>query len=63
MAICRQYASVFENDEALKPRLYVEKDWTTEEYSGGCYVSIMPPGVMTELYRQSPSSWELLTNV
>ena len=26
---------------------YVEKNWMEEEYSGGCYASVMAPGVLT----------------
>ncbi len=33
--------------EAATPTHYVDQDWIAEEHSGGCYVGIMPPGVMT----------------
>ena len=39
----QQYARVFRNDEALKPTLYLEKNWMAEEFSGGCYVGVSPP--------------------
>ncbi len=47
----QQYARLFRCDEALKPTLYLEKNWTAEEFSGGCYVGVMPPKVLTELGR------------
>ena len=34
--------------QASVPVVYHELDWTTEEWSGGCPVSIMPPGSMME---------------
>jgi len=30
------------------PVSYVDKDWTTDEWAGGCYVGVMPPGLLTE---------------
>tara|TARA_R100000322_G_scaffold132674_3_gene88582 strand:+ start:955 stop:2313 length:1359 start_codon:yes stop_codon:yes gene_type:complete len=33
--------------EAAHPIGYVEQDWTREQWSRGCYVAHMPPGVMT----------------
>ena len=39
-AVSQQYARVFRNDEALKPTLYLEKNWMAEEFSGGCYVGV-----------------------
>jgi monoamine oxidase len=33
--------------EAARPIHYVDHDWIAERYSRGCYVGIMPPGVMT----------------
>ena len=47
-ATCEQYAKVFDSEEALHPYHYVDKNWPAEKYSGGCYVSIMPCGVMTK---------------
>ena len=38
---------MFDSEEALHPYHYVDKNWPAEKYSGGCYVSIMPCGVMT----------------
>ena len=37
----------FFGEEARTPTAYVDQDWIREPYSGGCYVGIMPPGVMT----------------
>jgi monoamine oxidase len=34
--------------EAARPVEYVDQDWTTETYSGGCYVGVMPPGVLAD---------------
>ncbi|HWO19651.1 MAG TPA: FAD-dependent oxidoreductase [Kofleriaceae bacterium] len=30
------------------PVSYVDKDWLTDEWSGGCYVGLMPPGLLSE---------------
>ncbi len=30
------------------PASYVDKDWTADEWSGGCYVGVMPPGLLSE---------------
>ena len=38
---------MFDSEEALHPYHYVDKNWPAEKYSGGCYVSIMPCGVVT----------------
>lgn len=37
----------FFGDDARAPIAYVEKDWTRDEHSAGCYAGLMPPGVMT----------------
>jgi len=34
-------------NEALSPIDYMERDWTHEEWSRGCYSAFMPPGAMT----------------
>jgi monoamine oxidase len=47
-AICQQYALIFQSEEALYPIKYVEKNWSAEEFSGGCYVGVMGPQVMTQ---------------
>lgn len=46
-AVCEQYAKAFDSEEALHPYHYIDKNWPAEKYSGGCYVSFMPCGVMT----------------
>ncbi|XP_070574714.1 amine oxidase [flavin-containing] B-like [Ptychodera flava] len=46
--LCEFFAEIFESDEALRPVNYVEKNWLTEEFSGGCYVGVTPPGVLTQ---------------
>lgn len=46
-AVCQQYAKAFDSEEALHPYHYIDKNWPAEKYSGGCYVSFMPCGVMT----------------
>ena len=32
----------------FQPVDYVEKDWNGDAYSGGCYSSVFPPGVVTQ---------------
>lgn len=38
-------------DEARRPRAYLEKDWTTDPWSTGCYVGVMPPGLLARTAR------------
>ncbi|GAB6027563.1 hypothetical protein CHUAL_001805 [Chamberlinius hualienensis] len=33
-------------DEALHPVHYIDKNWTEEQYTGGCYTCCYPPGVL-----------------
>jgi monoamine oxidase len=33
---------------AAAPASYVDKDWVADEWSGGCYVGVMPPGLLSE---------------
>jgi monoamine oxidase len=33
---------------SLRPRAYIEQDWTTEEWTRGCYGAHFPPGVWTQ---------------
>ena len=35
-------------DQAARPVRYIEKDWTTEAYSRGCYGAFMAPGTLTQ---------------
>jgi monoamine oxidase len=39
----------FFGEEAAKPRMYTDKSWAAEEFSGGCYTGIMGPNTMTSL--------------
>jgi monoamine oxidase len=43
----RDFAEAF-GPRALKPTHYFEHDWTAEEWSRGCPVSVVAPGVVTE---------------
>ena len=38
--------------QALKPTAYFEQDWTAEQWSRGCPVSVVAPGVVTEFLPQ-----------
>eukprot|EP01114_Cavostelium_apophysatum_P016544 TRINITY_DN4729_c0_g1_i1.p1 TRINITY_DN4729_c0_g1~~TRINITY_DN4729_c0_g1_i1.p1 ORF type:complete len:488 (-),score=83.76 TRINITY_DN4729_c0_g1_i1:6-1469(-) len=46
-AVIKQYAEQFKIPEALEPIHYIDKVWVGEEFSAGCYVGLMAPGVMT----------------
>jgi monoamine oxidase len=35
--------------EAAKPTWYVDRDWTAEQFSGGCYAALFGPGQLTAL--------------
>ena len=35
--------------EASKPTWYIDRDWTAEEFSGGCYSALFGPGQLTAL--------------
>ena len=45
--VARHYAEKFSIPELAAPVHYEEQNWMSEEYSGGCYTSTYPPGVMT----------------
>uniref|UniRef100_A0A8C5P7I5 Amine oxidase n=1 Tax=Leptobrachium leishanense TaxID=445787 RepID=A0A8C5P7I5_9ANUR len=45
--ICEYYAKALGTEEALHPVHYEEKNWCEDQYSGGCYASYFPPGIMT----------------
>lgn len=47
-AVLEQLASLF-GQQALSPSGYAEKSWIDDPWSRGCYVGLMPPGVMTTL--------------
>nr|XP_021537158.1 amine oxidase [flavin-containing] B-like [Neomonachus schauinslandi] len=49
--MCELYAKVLGSQEALQPVHYEEKNWCEEQYSGGCYTTYFPPGVMTQYGR------------
>uniref|UniRef100_A0A194AQK3 Amine oxidase n=1 Tax=Pinctada fucata TaxID=50426 RepID=A0A194AQK3_PINFU len=49
--ICKLYARVFETDKALKWVHYEELNWLAEQWSGGCYSAMMPPGFLTTFGR------------
>ncbi|XP_014675035.1 PREDICTED: amine oxidase [flavin-containing] A-like [Priapulus caudatus] len=49
--ICKHYVESFGMKEFMHPVNYAEKNWMEEEYSGGCYTSGMPPGVLTKYGR------------
>ncbi|KGL78650.1 Amine oxidase [flavin-containing] A, partial [Tinamus guttatus] len=44
--ICEAYAKAIGMEEALHPVHYEEKNWNLEQYSGGCYTTYFPPGIM-----------------
>lgn len=46
-AVLKNFAAYF-GDEALTPRDYVEKNWSGEEWTRGCYVGFTPPGVLLD---------------
>ncbi|ELK07462.1 Amine oxidase [flavin-containing] B [Pteropus alecto] len=49
--LCELYAKVLGSQEALQPVHYEEKNWCEEQYSGGCYTTYFPPGIMTQYGR------------
>ncbi|KAJ6667610.1 hypothetical protein lerEdw1_016731 [Lerista edwardsae] len=49
--ICELYAKVLGSEEALHPVHYEEKNWSAEQYSGGCYTAYFPPGIMSQYGR------------
>ncbi|XP_060078754.1 amine oxidase [flavin-containing] B-like [Ylistrum balloti] len=49
--LCQYYAKAFKMDVFLQPIDYIEKNWMAEEFSGGCYLGVMPPGVLTKYGR------------
>ncbi|CAG2251770.1 MAO [Mytilus edulis] len=42
------YAKVFKSDQAKHPIHYEELNWPAEQWSGGCYTTMMPPGFLTK---------------
>ncbi|XP_059994048.1 amine oxidase [flavin-containing] B isoform X1 [Lagenorhynchus albirostris] len=49
--LCDLYAKVLGSQEALHPVHYEEKNWCEEQYSGGCYTTYFPPGILTQYGR------------
>ncbi|XP_059163985.1 amine oxidase [flavin-containing] B-like [Physella acuta] len=45
--VIQDLAQVFRDKKALNPTHYEEMDWSTEQYSGGCYFLALPTGVLT----------------
>lgn len=45
-AVCDQLAALF-GPPAAQPLAYLDQDWAAEAWSKGCYVGILPPGVLT----------------
>jgi monoamine oxidase len=45
--LANNYAKALGCEKALHPIHYEEKNWAEEQYSGGGYASIQPPGFMT----------------
>ena len=46
-AVLNNFATYFGKD-ALSPTAYYEMNWSTEQWTRGCYTGYMPPGVMLE---------------
>lgn len=44
-AVCQQLAGIF-GAEASQPIDYIDQDWSSEEWTGGCYVGLFGPGRM-----------------
>jgi monoamine oxidase len=46
-AVLKNFAAYF-GDEALRPNDYVEKDWSQEAWTRGCYGGFTPPGTLLD---------------
>jgi monoamine oxidase len=46
-AVLRNFADLF-GEEALAPRRYVERDWSSDPWTRGCFVGFTPPGVLLD---------------
>lgn len=44
-------AAVIQDGYSFQFTKYEEHNWMSDEYSGGCYSSLMPPGVLTTFKR------------
>ncbi len=49
-AVVGTFARVF-GDRAKRPAAYIEKDWSAEPYSRGCYAGVFGPGAWTSYGR------------
>ncbi len=49
-AVVATFARVF-GERARKPVDYVERDWSVDPFSRGCYAGVMPPGAWTQYGR------------
>ncbi len=47
-AVCSSLAALF-GPAAARPLAYLDKDWTAEPWSRGCYAGIMPPGLLSSI--------------
>lgn len=47
-SILKSFSKMFGN-EANNPEFYLDHSWSEEEFTGGCYAGLMPPGVWTSL--------------
>ncbi|KAL5005211.1 hypothetical protein ScPMuIL_018667 [Solemya velum] len=50
--ISQLYCKVFQSEKALKPVHYEEMNWLGEQWSGGCYTTLMPPGFLTKFGKE-----------
>jgi monoamine oxidase len=56
-AVLEQYARAFQcNDILTGCREYIEHDWSAEQFSGGCYMDIMPKELLSSLREQLSTS-------
>jgi monoamine oxidase len=46
-AVLRNFADLF-GEEALRPLRYVERDWSSDPWTRGCFVGFTPPGVLLD---------------
>jgi monoamine oxidase len=47
-AVLNNFATYF-GKQALKPKAFHEKNWSTDEWTRGCYTGYMPPGVLLDV--------------
>ncbi|OTF68988.1 amine oxidase[flavin-containing]-like protein [Euroglyphus maynei] len=45
--ICESYSRAFNSKKALKPIHYEEKNWMSEQYTGGCFTGLGSTGFLT----------------